>query len=444
MTISSSAILLILLIPIVAWSSSIVENLPGFSGALPFKLETGYVGVGENELFYYFIESERDPVTDPLIIWITGGPGCSALSGLVYEIGPMTFNGSSPVLKLNPYSWTKAASIVFVDSPVGTGFSYSTTPQGYQTSDTQTAQDNYSFLKKWLLSHPEFMTNPLFIAGDSYGGKMAILLALLVAQGIEAGVEPRLLLQGYLIGNTVTETAKDYNQRLPYAHRLGLLSDDYYALAKRHCNGEYVNPDPGNMLCNNALHLFQMCLKDVDYAHILEPKCISSSGTVGGLIRLIPNQNDEPECREGTYVSSAIWANDETVRDSLHVRKGTISEWVRCNDSVSYAYDVQTVFHHYRVLIEKGYDGLLYSGDHDMVIPYLATLETVRELNLTLHEAWRPWRVNKQIAGYTQSYKHNGAYVVFATVKGGGHTAPEYRPRECLEMMKRYTSKLPL
>ncbi|XP_059456631.1 serine carboxypeptidase-like 1 [Corylus avellana] len=145
-----------MLLPNPAVPFSIIKSLPGFSGSLPFKLETGYIGVGEKEdvqFFYYFMESEGNPREDPLMLWFTGGPGCSAISGLAFEIGPLQFNmveynGSLPTLALNPYSWTKAASIIFVDSPVVTGFSYSTSMQGSKSTDTIHANQGYDFLRK--------------------------------------------------------------------------------------------------------------------------------------------------------------------------------------------------------------------------------------------------------------------------------------------------------
>nr|GFA51977.1 peptidase S10, serine carboxypeptidase, alpha/beta hydrolase fold protein [Tanacetum cinerariifolium] len=70
-------------------SKSIVKNLPGFDGDLPFTFETGYVGVGEHddvEFFYYFVESQRNPLEDPLLLYLSGGPGVSGLSSFLYQI----------------------------------------------------------------------------------------------------------------------------------------------------------------------------------------------------------------------------------------------------------------------------------------------------------------------------------------------------------------------
>lgn len=66
---------------------------------------------GKN-LWYYFVESEKNPLKDPVVLWLNGGPGCSSMDGFVYEHGPFNFepaktNYSLPFLHLNPYSWSK-------------------------------------------------------------------------------------------------------------------------------------------------------------------------------------------------------------------------------------------------------------------------------------------------------------------------------------------------
>ncbi|KAK4401744.1 Serine carboxypeptidase-like 2 [Sesamum angolense] len=389
-----------------ASSQSIINTLPGYPGTLPFKLETGYIGVGEEDevqLFYYFIQSENDPARDPLILWLNGGPGCSGFSGLVYEIGgyssscfyllqsfrhgPLAFDledfdGSFPSFTLNPYSWTKIANIIFLDYPVGTGFSYATTSQAYNTTDTTSAQYNYSFLRKWLLNHPEFLKNRLYVAGDSYGGKITPMVALEIAEGNEAGVEPRMLLQGYVVGNSFTDEQKDINLRVPYAHRMALVSDEHFECTSR----------------NND-------------AHILEPKCkfMSPRPIVSWSHQLFLeddpvdllslSKQEKPWCRNYNYVSSYVWANNETVQEALQIRQGTITDWKRCNKSLTYEQDVESVLNHHRLLNEKGFQALAYSGDHDLILPYMSTLKWIRDLNLTLDEDWRPWTVDGQIAG---------------------------------------------
>ncbi|KAL0356910.1 UNVERIFIED_CONTAM: Serine carboxypeptidase-like 18 [Sesamum calycinum] len=448
-----------------ASSQSIINTLPGYPGTLPFKLETGYIGVGEEDevqLFYYFIQSENDPERDPLILWLDGGPGCSSLSGLVYEIGPLAFDiegfdGSLPSFTLNPYSWTKIANIIFLDYPVGTGFSYAATPQAYNSNDTKSAQHNYSFLRKWLLNHPSFLKNRMYIAGDSHGGKITPMLALEIVKGgvliktmnffgNEAGLEPRMLLQdnnveelkqGYVVGNSVANMNKDYNEKVPYAHRMALISDEYFEIdnlvdeyclvldnmkimdrstisaSKEQLSWEYGNPDPENVQCLYALQLVKECVSHVNEAHILEPICkyMSPRPNVSRLGQLFLeddpvnllslSKQDQPWCRIHNYATSIVWANDEASTSSSHQKGtcGTITEWKRCNPGLSYKQDVESVLQHHRLLHEKGFQALAYSGDHDMVVPYLSTLKWIRDLNLTLDEDWRPWIVDGQVAG---------------------------------------------
>ncbi|XP_056695950.1 serine carboxypeptidase-like 18 isoform X6 [Spinacia oleracea] len=356
-----------------AASSNVIKSVPGFPGNLPFYLETGYVRVGENDevqLFYYFIKSERDPEKDPLMLWLTGGPGCSALSGLVLEIGPLNFNTSacnwhskSPTFQLNPSSWTKVASIIFLDSPVGTGFSYATNPEGYYTDDITSSRHIYQFLRKWLMDHDGFKDHPLFISGDSYCGKIVPIVVQEISNGNRAGFEPAMNLQGYVLGNPYTRKEDDNKSKFYYAHRVSLLSDDLYESATRiNCNGTYVDVDvdKDNVKCTRILQA-------ISY--------------------------------ESIYYLLENWANDIQTQAALHIQKGTKSSWIRCNMTLAYAYNVESSFGYHQNFTQDFIRALIYSGDQDMKISYVGTLEWIKMLNVSTVEDWRPWFVNGQVAG---------------------------------------------
>ncbi|ESR36010.1 hypothetical protein KPL70_022363 [Citrus sinensis] len=461
-------ILFVALNVVLSSSRQIITTLPGFDGDLPFKLETGYIGVGENDnvqLFYYFIESERSPEDDPLVLWLSGGPGCSGFWALAYQLGPLSFDyensrENSPKLLLNPYSWTKVASIIFIDAPAGTGFSYVKNWQGFVMNDTLSAVQTYFFLRKWLIAHPSFLANPLYIFGESYSGKVLPIVVQKISDGIDLGDEPRMNLKGYVLGNPVTDEASDMNFRPQFAYMKGLITHEIYESAKRNCRGEYTNADPSNGLCKADLQNITACIGKLSIQNIYEPQC--SLDILRRPVQFIwdraiieedsfdflysPVQSAPSHwCRKDNYFYSYNWANNKAVQKALRVREGTVEYWTRCNKSLSYTSDVSSGVDYHRKLTKKGYQVLVYSGDVDMVVPYMATEAWIKSLNLTIETGWQPWLVESQVAGYWYRYKgKNNYHLTFATVKGAGHNGPEYRPKECLAMIDRWFASYPL
>ncbi|XP_072989607.1 serine carboxypeptidase-like 7 isoform X2 [Typha latifolia] len=441
-------------------SASVVTHLPGFHGRLPFHLETGYVSVDDVmgvELFYYLIESERRPSEDPVLLWLTGGPGCSAFSGLAFEIGPLKFvrakyNGSVPNLVYFPHSWTKIANIIFLDSPVGTGFSFSASPEGYDVGDISSSMHVYHFIIKWFIDHPQFLSNPFYVAGDSYAGKVIPVITQIISQGIEYGKQPILNLKGYLVGNPVTGEKIDKNFRVPYAHGVGIISDQIYELAQKHCEGEDYE-EPRSAPCAEVLDIVKKHASKVALASILEPVCPEDTPKPKDAAErrslkadykhlLQPSETPPPfKCRSYVYWLSYYWANNNSTQEALHVKKGTVEEWQRCNRDISYTQDLPSSIKYHYNLTSRGYRALVYSGDHDLGVPFLGTEAWIRYLNFPIVDDWRSWNFGDQSAGFTITYSNN---MTFATVKGAGHTAPEYRPKECLAMVHRWLSHKPL
>ncbi|KAK9690515.1 hypothetical protein RND81_09G133700 [Saponaria officinalis] len=450
-----------------AVSRETVSHLPGFPGKLPFNLETGYVSVGDAEMFYYFVESEDNPRLDPLMLWLTGGPGCSSWNGLVYEIGPLEFDldhslteGGFPRLRSYEYAWTKTASIIFLDSPVGTGFSYSTTQEGWPSSDTKAANEAYQFLLKWLEEHPQYLQIPLYLGGDAYSGIIVPLLTKLVAEGNEAGEQPYLNLKGYLVGSPNTDEFLDSNSKIQFAHRMALISDKNYDALRNSCNENYINVDPNNTDCVLALDTYERCVNGIWENHILEPKCSLGSPQDDRWNRrsLVEDDNEfllsTPHlsrllCRNFNYTLSETLLNDKSVQKALHIREGTVKRWSRCNKTISYTKDRPSVVGVHRDLAKYELNVLVTTGDRDMVVPFVAVVDWInilkKSLKLTLAEYWRPWFVDAQVGGYTRKFEKKPFYsLTYATVKGGGHTAAEYYRKECYEMFNRWVNYFPL
>ncbi|KAL5706720.1 sinapoylglucose--choline O-sinapoyltransferase [Ranunculus cassubicifolius] len=266
--------------------------------------------------------------------------------------------------------------------------------------------------------------------------------------GIESGKVPLKNFKGYILGNPCTNRQMERNTYISYAHGMGLISTELYESLKRTCKGKYVIYDNSSIECSRDHKAFIECISHINFQHISEPLCYTSPfeekrrslATTRKL--LSPNSILPENCRTGGYNLSQYWANNDQVQSALHVRKGTIKEWIRCNQNgFPYTYDVISSIEYHQRISTKGYRSLIYSGDHDMEVSHFSTEEWIRMLNSSIVDDWHPWHVDNQIAGYTRTFSNGMTYT---TVKGAGHQAPEYMPKECLAMFTRWLSHNPL
>ncbi|KAJ8645886.1 hypothetical protein MRB53_007634 [Persea americana] len=479
-----SVFVLLILHPISegAPEEALITQLPGFNGTFPSKHYSGYVTIDESKgknLFYYFVLSEGNPTKDPLVLWLNGGPGCSSFDGFVYEHGPFNFQagrkpGSQPQLHLNPYTWSKVSSIIYLDSPAGVGFSYSNDHGDYTTGDLKTASDSHTFLLKWFQKYPEFLANPFYISGESYAGVFVPTLAFEVANGIKAGVKPMINFKGYTVGNGVTDTEFDGNALVPFAHGMGLISDDLFQEVNAACQGNYWNST--NEICEDKLNKVDEDISGLNIYDILEP-CYHSPeirSITSGSIRLPSSFRQLGETkrplavrkrmfgrawplrasvRDGYVptwpqllgsnsvpctddVVAAAWLNDEKVRSAIHAQQKNVSgDWELCTGNINFYHDAGSMIKYHKNLTGQGYRALIFSGDHDMCVPFTGSQAWTRSLGYKVIDEWRAWTIGGQVAGYTQGYEKN---LTFLTIKGSGHTVPEYKPQEALAFYTRW------
>ena len=195
-----------------------VSELPGWTQPLPSKLFAGSVpvvesGFGRRYIHYMLAEAEHQqtspgqaPDQVPVVLWLQGGPGCSAMSGMWTEVGPFQLrDGSSDTLERNPYSWTRFAHVLAIDAPIGVGWSSSEVEAGTaQHTDESTALLNWKFLQRWFSAFfPQLANNPFYIAGESYAGVFVPTLAEKIIDAHVAGedVLTNINLRGIVVGN---------------------------------------------------------------------------------------------------------------------------------------------------------------------------------------------------------------------------------------------------
>ncbi|XP_057845951.2 serine carboxypeptidase-like 45 [Cryptomeria japonica] len=448
--------------------SDLIPKLPGQTQNISFKQYSGYITtnkVNGRALFYYFVEAEKNPTSSPLTLWFNGGPGCSSVGfGAFMEHGPFK-PISEGLLEQNKYSWNKESNMLYVESPVGVGFSYSNTTSDNTSNDTLSAQDNLDFLLNWLEKFPELKDVDIYLAGESFAGHYVPLLAALVVDHNKRPNITPIKLKAILLGNPLLDLEICVNNG-EYLWSHGLISDSSYLMDQTVCNNSrYLNiyyQDDWTQACQDVSNNITADIGDaVDIHDVTLGACLSDIPTQAipsrdhGKIHTMSLQkiNDIDLCVGDKILA---YLNNQEVQKALHANTTSLPyPWDFCFGPLFYqennmANDIKPVL---AKLLEGGLPIFLFSGDQDAVVPLTSTRTIVdnlaKELKLFKLLRYSPWYDQKQVAGWTQAYGtpingKNQTLLTYATVRGASHTVPYTSPSEALALFRALLKGLPL
>jgi carboxypeptidase C (cathepsin A) len=424
-----------------------VLEMPGLSYEPAFNQFSGYIQLSgtEKQIHYWLVEAEIPDA--PLVFWTNGGPGCSGLIGFMTEQGPFRPDEAG-LIQPNEYAWNKVANMVFLEQPVGVGFSYSNNKDDYKIGDDQAAKDNLATIRGFLTRFPQFADSPLYITSESYGGHYMPTLADAIIQYNDATEMNKLNFKGFAVGNPYTDYYSGVGAEMETYWGKQLLPkpswDKYVA------NGCLtVEQQLNNSVCTYMILDFMKKVGNLNPYALDYPVCLSSQqramhtflrGTEGG----------SDGGSEGGYEPcedefSANYLNDPAVKKAIHVLDDI--EWVECSHTTKYqmADKMLPMEKYYRTLLNSKTHPdlrvLVYSGDDDSVCGTIGTQKWIYDLGFPVDNLWTTWMVDGQTAGYSTTFKTpfgKDSRFAFMTVHGAGHEVPTYKPKEALDLFQRY------
>ncbi|KAM4622784.1 lysosomal protective protein-like isoform 2-T2 [Discoglossus pictus] len=445
-----------------------IVYMPGLAKQPSFRQYSGFLDVADGKhLHYWFVESQKDPSNNPVVLWMNGGPGCSSLDGLLTEHGPFLIQPDGSTLEYNPYSWNKIANVLYLEAPAGVGFSYSN-DKNYQTNDTEVAHNNYLALKKFFSLFPEFSSNDFYITGESYGGVYVPTLA------VEVSEDPSINLKGIAVGNGLSSYETNDNSLIYFAYYHGILGSQLWTELQTLCCAKgscqfYNNPD-GNCSMRvqeamydvyntglNIYNLYEACaggapgeIRDEgDHIVVYHPGLLSPTILTHWNKKLLslsvvqkPVRMDPP-CVNST--ASSMFLNNPYVRKALNIPP-EVQQWEVCSMDVyrTYGRVYDSMKKQYQSLLSAmKYRVLVYNGDVDMACNFLGDQWFVDSLDQKLQVHRRTWLYieegAQQIGGFVKEFTN----LTFLTIKGAGHMVPTDKPNAAFTMFSRFINNEP-
>ena len=391
-------------------SKTAAAPAPQLAGRLP-------AGPGR-QYFYWLCPARSGDKAAPLLVWLNGGPGSSSMMGLFLENGPywIADDGS---LNMRNASWNNKYDVLYVDQPVGTGFSVASSPDAYARNQDDVAEAFSAFLANFYRAYPETRTKQLWLMGESYAGKyLPSIAARFVTHGIPVA--------GVAIGNGLT-VPREMTLTVPASYyAVGILDQSQRDRAYRLALDIAAHIDAGRW--SNATAARSVLFDYID-------------GANG------PNTapNVDSILKYGAYDESGISAflNSAETKRALNLPEE--ATW-RQESKTVHEYLYEDIMKPYAYLLEPvlaaGVPVLLYQGQLDVRDGVAATEAWLANWSWTgrlrfLESPRKAWMSpGRAIAGY---YRSCGG-LTHLTVNGAGHLVPHDAPTQALDMIERFVA----
>ncbi|KAJ3312966.1 Cell death protease, partial [Blyttiomyces sp. JEL0837] len=353
------------------------------------------------------------------------------------ENGPVLFDLDGNGTHANPNSWHRFVNLVYVENPVGTGYSFTT--GRYAVNEDEIAENFYTFLDGFFTVFPESKSYDLYIMGESYAGTYIPFMAQKLMQAGNWSDGTKINLKGIGLGNAYIDPVRQqtFGPGAPlyrdFYIQEGFFGDNQTAI------GKWI--DLANTCTNATITTYMSFPFECDLMGWADRWKRQATG-----IPCVNYYNVDQVCTETDTMEKGITAylNRPDVRTALHVNatlvNGSPCVWNECSDAVDKQLHDRN-FLAYKViprLLDAGLPILMYNGDKDAVCHYVGEEEIINDMtwnNKTGFIEQFPsipnWIVGGQSAGYFQ-YRDGLTYV---RVLGAGHMVPMDTPQSGVALL---------
>ena len=454
----------------------LVHSLPLLDdNALHTQHWAGHLPVveGDKYLFYWLFAppdgSQIDSNT-PLIIWLNGGPACSSMDGLFLENGPIMWeldDNRAYRLSPNPHSWhTAPAYTLYIDQPVGTGLSF-TTSGTYPTNDALVNADFYTFLQQFFKLHADkFVTNnkvnrPVYFSGESHAGHYIPSMMHHILKQNENNNHIIIPLAGAAIGNGWVDPYHQYaGARAAYGHGLIDLAQVYkMAFKEQQCQDQLTQGHYTAGVCFDLLDDIVHNAYGTSSQYKVSQYDVRRSEPKQGH-RTFPPGYKVTEAYLGGWTLPATDAGSldpnlyHEVLEALHASAATQAgqRYEECTDPPYVALEHQdglgVVDDVVAILQHPSQPRLLFfNGIEDLICNHVGNEEALNHLPWQHQKEWMDTKryawdaghatLERPAAGFMREYQN----LMYLKLFAAGHMVPMDQPAVALEMMRTLTQK---